>query len=281
MPADATHAASQAVREAARAHDRDRYLAALLAPRSSRDDLIALAAFSGEIAHVARSVREPMIGEIRLQWWWDAIERGEPGSGHPVADAAIDLVRRGRLDKGEGQALIDAYRDDLHAEPASSDRALAARIDATEGRLFRLAGALLAAEHGTALTQDQRAALYAAAQGYGLSGLLFDLSARQALGRPPLADFAAGGQGSTSVAEVAARLARLARTARANARGVAAGLDREDARLIAPALLPAALTEPYLRAFEAAGAGSGAARPSITPLRRVWTLFRARHTGRP
>ena len=50
-----------------RRHDPDRYVAALYAPADRRDDLIALHAFNAEIARIRDQVREPMLGEIRLQ----------------------------------------------------------------------------------------------------------------------------------------------------------------------------------------------------------------------
>ena len=59
---------------AARAHERDRYLAALLGPRPIRRDLIALAAFAGEVGRIPAFVTEPMMGRIRLQWWRERLE---------------------------------------------------------------------------------------------------------------------------------------------------------------------------------------------------------------
>ena len=55
----------------------DRSLTALYAPAEHRSAL-ALYAFNIEIARVREVVRDPMAGEIRLQWWSDAFA----GSGH-------------------------------------------------------------------------------------------------------------------------------------------------------------------------------------------------------
>ncbi len=73
------------VREA----DRDRYLATLFAPAAQRDALYALYAFNVEIARVRDLAREPMPGEIRLQWWREALsgEREGEAAAHPVAAA--------------------------------------------------------------------------------------------------------------------------------------------------------------------------------------------------
>src|ERR1041385_2992054 len=52
-----------------RRHDRDRYQTALFAPADRREALFALYAFNYEIARVREIVSEPMLGQIRLQWW--------------------------------------------------------------------------------------------------------------------------------------------------------------------------------------------------------------------
>ena len=73
MPAAPDASQDLAAREAARANEYDRYLAALLAPKAARPGLIALAAFQGEVARAVETVNEPIMGEIRLQWWRDAL----------------------------------------------------------------------------------------------------------------------------------------------------------------------------------------------------------------
>src|SRR5207244_2038693 len=77
-------ATDAAVEDAARANAFDRYLAARLAPRAARRDLIALAAFVGDTARIAATASEPLIGEIRLQWWRDVLEPG-PAEGEATA----------------------------------------------------------------------------------------------------------------------------------------------------------------------------------------------------
>ena len=73
-----------AVRDAARVGAPDRYISALLAPKSVRAELIALGAFSAEIEKIPLTVSEPHLGEVRIQWWrwigpWlGAVARREP-----------------------------------------------------------------------------------------------------------------------------------------------------------------------------------------------------------
>ena len=57
-----------------KANDYDRFLVTLFAPATSREDLFALYAFNHEVAKIREAVSEPMLGEIRLQWWRESID---------------------------------------------------------------------------------------------------------------------------------------------------------------------------------------------------------------
>ncbi len=94
------------VREA----DRDRYLATLFAPAQHRDALFALYAFNVEIARVRDLAREPMPGEIRLQWWREVLsgERAGEAAAHPVAAALRETLTRHGIAGDRLIALIDA-----------------------------------------------------------------------------------------------------------------------------------------------------------------------------
>ncbi len=74
-----------------RQRDRDRYWSALFAPKLKRPSLLALYAFNAELDHILALVSEPMAGQIRLQWWRDAVDLASPGTrtGNPVADFSL------------------------------------------------------------------------------------------------------------------------------------------------------------------------------------------------
>jgi len=77
--------------------DKDRFLATLFAPADKRGPLFALYAFNHEVARVRETVREPLAGEVRLQWWRDAVASGGgEARAHPVAAALIDSIERFR-----------------------------------------------------------------------------------------------------------------------------------------------------------------------------------------
>ena len=110
------------VREAVREADPDRYWASLFAPADKRPHLYALHAFNFEIARVRESVREAMVGEIRLQWWRDALQGEARGDvrANPVAAALDDTIVKFRLPRQALVNLIDARIFDLYEDPMPS-----------------------------------------------------------------------------------------------------------------------------------------------------------------
>src|SRR5262249_5331130 len=130
-----------------RAADKDRFLTALFAPAKRRDALFALYAFNLEIARVREVVREPVAGEIRLQWWSDVL--GGAGrdevAAHPVAAALLATIARYRLPLEPFKALIDARRFDLYDEPMATLAALEAHPDRASASLSPLAAPTLTA----------------------------------------------------------------------------------------------------------------------------------------
>jgi phytoene synthase len=266
--------AGTVVREAARNGDRDRFLAALLAPRSVRDDLIALTAFLGEVARISNAVTEPMMGEMRLQWWCDAIANRatDARTGNPIADALVAVIDKHALPQETLLGIIDARGRELGAAPFANLRDLDRYLDETEGAAFRLGARILGAE-GKA---PEPALLTAAGQAYGRVALLRQLPALLAKGRDPLGFAEKPGSESAGDANATARqLLQSARAWLAEARQLAAGTPRA----IKPALLPLALVEPYLTALEGLGPDIERVRADISPLSRVWRLWRASMRG--
>ena len=151
------------VREA----DKDRYLANLLIPEPARTHAFALHAFNAEIAAVRDRAREPLAGEIRLQWWRDALSGKAAGDAerNPVAAALIDTVERRRLPRDLLIALVDARRFDVYDEGMPSIAALEEYLRTTSSTLFDLVARLLD-------DRSSAAASEAAGIAHGLTGLL-------------------------------------------------------------------------------------------------------------
>jgi 15-cis-phytoene synthase len=139
---------------ALRESDRDRWLACLFAPEAARPHLFALYAFNAEIARIRSLVTQPMLGEMRLQWWIDALdslEGAEPRGdlrAHPVADALLATVESRGL---PCQVLLDALearRFDLYEDPAPDTAFLDRYCDETCSALFALAARIIGGSGG-------------------------------------------------------------------------------------------------------------------------------------
>lgn len=142
--------------------DPDRWLASrFIADASARADVIALYACNHELARVAASVREPLMGEIRLTWWREAMEAAQAGkpARHPVVEAVA-----GAFAPADLAALPEGRYPDLDAEPMDGDAAVFAYLDATAGAVMALAARRL---DPAAAPQHVRGA----ARAFGLAGL--------------------------------------------------------------------------------------------------------------
>jgi phytoene synthase len=151
-----------------RAADPDRYFSALFAPAPARPVLFALYAFNAEVARVAETVREPMLGAIRLEWWRETVEGAAAGKprNHDVAKGLAGLFAGRPLALADFEALIAARAFDSSADHFADFTALENYIDATGGALMRLAIAILGGD--SSLARE-------AALAYGLTGLLRSL----------------------------------------------------------------------------------------------------------
>ncbi|HSR80907.1 MAG TPA: squalene/phytoene synthase family protein [Hyphomicrobiaceae bacterium] len=274
-----------AVAASARTGEPDRYLAALLAPPSARPHLLALAAFLSELGCLpARVTREPAMGQIRLQWWREAIAAAEGvRTGNPVADALRTAIRACHWPTAVLVEAIDAHELDLARHGLADDGALAAYLWRSEGAPFALAAGILSG--GT--QSDPQPAAAASAQAYGLARLLMGLPNALAHGRVPLpqsrlaalhvssAELLSGADGA-EVATLLGNLCEEASEALARSRTEVANLPRA----MWPAFLPLALVGTYLRALEGGARSILRSPPQVTPLKRITRIAVAHWFGR-
>ncbi len=120
-----------------RERDLDRYLATLYAAPAARAGLFALHALDLELAEVARTTTEPMLGQIRLAWWREQLQALDAGArpAQPVLAALAEHL----LPAGIAGASLEPLED---AWLALLDDDVAAHAQA-RGRLFETAAALL------------------------------------------------------------------------------------------------------------------------------------------
>ena len=136
-----------------RAADKDRYLATLFARADKREPLFALYAFNQDIGSIRDRAREPMPGEIRLQWWRDVLdgERADEAAANPVAAALLDTLGRFHLPVAPLLNLIEAHAFDLYGDPMPTFAALEGYARRTEATIFEMVSRIIVGDHAGAL----------------------------------------------------------------------------------------------------------------------------------
>ena len=149
--------------------DPDRHFCAMLAPPDRRPGLFALYAFNQEIAATREQVTERMLGQIRLQWWREAIDGIYAGTPrrHQVVEALAAAVLRHGLDRAPFDRMIDTREADLDDGPPADLAALERYAEGTSSTLVSLALKVLSVD-GAAAAPAARAVGVA----WALTGLL-------------------------------------------------------------------------------------------------------------
>lgn len=239
-----------AIRNLARAGDKDLFLAALFAPPERQPHLFALQAYAAELARIPTLVTEAQIGEIRLQWWADTFEKlGAGQGGHPVSMALAETVRACGLPVQPLQQMIEARRFDLYADRMPDLTSLEGHLGETLSTLMQMQCRVL-----------DEAAAAGSAEAAGLAGVALGLvrgmvSPQREKLVPP----------SSSDGEVLA----FAESRLAEARRAIAALPKS----LLPVFLPLATAGLYLKA-----ARKGLRH--VPQWRRQWHIWRAARSER-
>jgi 15-cis-phytoene synthase len=221
--------------------------------------------------------REPMPGEIRLQWWREVLsgERASEAAANPVAGALGETVERYDLKAARLEELVDAHGFDLYDDPMPTIPALENYGVRTQSAIFAMAAEILGGG------ESAESVCIEAGIAYALVGILSSLARHAArrqlyvpldvLNRHQVAreDIFAREENK----ELRAALGELRDVARRHLASAQALLASAPPAVL-PALLPAALVGPTLRRMD---------RPDYRPFepkllslpRRQWLLWRA------
>jgi NADH dehydrogenase [ubiquinone] 1 alpha subcomplex assembly factor 6 len=239
-------------------HDRDRFQTVLFAPAARREALFALYAFNYEIARVRESVTQPMLGQIRLEWWRENIAAAFEGGlvrHHIVVEPLTTMIRELALTRAHFDRLIDARETDFEEDPLSNLAALEEYAEATSARLVYLSLEILGLRDPVA-----REAGFHVGIAYALAGLLrampfqartgryfipADIAARTGLNEQDYRALRSTPALRATIAELAAAASRHLGSARAHRERIP--------RSALPALLPAIIAAHSLVRLKRAG----------------------------
>jgi phytoene synthase len=281
MAEDASQFAYAHCESLVREGDPDRYWASLFAPADKRPHLHALHAFNFEIARARDAVREALVGEIRLQWWRDALQGEARGDvrANPVAAALDDTIVKFRLPRQALVDLIDARVFDLYDDPMPSLNDLEGYCGETSSSLIQLASMILTEgrDPGSADAAGHTGVAYAitgllrAFPWHARQGQVFipaDILARHGVVRDDIVT----GRGGPGLRAALADMRAIARHHMDQAKMLRPTIPPE----AAPAFRLLALVEPYLKQMERRDYDPLGTPVDLPQWRKIWALWRGR-----
>lgn len=143
--------------------DPDRVRAARLAGEDMRDQLLVLYAFHAELAKIPERVSEPIMGQIRYQWWRDCLDEiysGRDVRAHEVSEPLSTFVAQTKISRFSLERIITGRERDLDPRPFASLSDAINYADATSGALLKAAMTIGGSDRG-----------HFAGRAWGLTGL--------------------------------------------------------------------------------------------------------------
>jgi phytoene synthase len=261
--------------------DYDRYLTALFAPAAARERLFALYAFNHEIAKVRETVSEPMLGQIRLQWWRDAVDgiyAGAPRT-HMVVEALAQAVDAAPPARADFEALIDAREFDLSGRAPATLAELETYAEGSASHLLYLAAAMLGARG-----QATRDALRPLGIAWALTGLIRAIPFHARVRRQYIPADVAAAAGLDEAALFALKPGEPLRRAAgviadAAERHLAAAAAHAPERAARPLMLFASLARAYLRLLRRRGRDVMEGPLELSPAGKIVRLWWAARFG--
>ena len=160
--------------DTAAAPNGDRSLAILAVPSRHRPPIETLFALDARLAGIVRATREPMVGQMRLTWWHEALTKldGAPAPAEPLLrDVQQHLLPAG-VSGARLAGMIDGWEELIVADALGTET-LDRHAGARGAGLFAAAGMVLGADSPL---------LVPAGRGWALADLAGHLSAPTAAG---------------------------------------------------------------------------------------------------
>ncbi|WP_157405615.1 squalene/phytoene synthase family protein [Asticcacaulis benevestitus] len=122
-----------------------RLACAFIPEANKRADILVLFAFLETLRDIPERVTDPLMGEIRLRWWFEAIEEIDQGRAvryHPLTEALKAIIERYKQAPKDFFNLIEGQMPLLDKGPLTIKDALSV-VDRGEGVVCRLAAHIL------------------------------------------------------------------------------------------------------------------------------------------
>lgn len=131
----------------------DQYVQLLFLPTELRGPAASVLAFQQEIDRIPYLIREPMPGEVRLQWWREVFmgKRDGEANANPFAGALLATIEKYDLPKDGFVRFLDAKVFDLYNDPMPDRATLEAYLGESESFILHMLALISGTENNTAL----------------------------------------------------------------------------------------------------------------------------------
>lgn len=163
--------------------DPARWAAVMAAPVSARPVMIAVGALNLELARAPWASSEPVVAEMRLQWWVDALEAAQARPIPHEIGPAVQIALNSGVPVADLIAAAEARRWDCWTEAFDDQAAFDAYLAATSG------GMVWAVARGLGASGDAaQQAAFDAGWAIGLANLFSAIPELEGRGRRPVVD---------------------------------------------------------------------------------------------
>lgn len=138
--------ASPHISQDLRQSDRLRYLSSLLLSDDVRVPITVLFAFHAEIGRIRDVIKEPLPGEIRLQWWREVTAdyaRKDEAKLNPLADALNQVIDQYGLNRASFDGYCRARIFDLYDDPMPDTAMYEGYAGETSSMLLQLSAQII------------------------------------------------------------------------------------------------------------------------------------------
>ncbi|KAH7913400.1 isoprenoid synthase domain-containing protein [Hygrophoropsis aurantiaca] len=138
-------------RDYVRKHDYEGFLTSQVYPKHKQGGYFAIKAFYIELAMIQESVSNVTLGQMRMQFWRDAIKdiSNNRPPRHPIALALYETSQSAQLQPYHFKRIIDARESELSAPAHLTVDSLTSHAESTASTFFYLSLALLSLSSST------------------------------------------------------------------------------------------------------------------------------------
>lgn len=256
--------------------DPEKHLSCLYLPEDVRPAAVSIYLFDAEIRRIPELISEPLPGEIRLQFWRDAIAKNTVGDAGPIGAALLQTIADYHLPKEVFHNYLNARIFDLYNDPMPDMGTYEGYLGETDAALVHMIALCAGADRSTELAD----ACGHAGMAIGTARLLANMCTHWANQRRYLPEELLSNENiqpsqwfsevTPAHTQVVRQMVKLGSQHRENAEAALRSLDRQ----LWSVFLPLAFVRPTFKKIERLQDRIFSEPVHLNPVVRQWSAFR-------